>query len=380
MTNLKNHLKNLFSPIKPISPKMIHFISPQDDPRNYRLHLRIETDGSGILIVNGSTILHLNQTATEYANYLVLNIPIEKASREMASRYQVDPSVAKEDYQLLIDRIQSLINTPDLDPVTFLDFDRHHPFTGPISAPYRLDCAITYKIPENSNPDITPHNRAQNELTTAEWFSVLDKAWSAAIPHIVFTGGEPTLRGDLPELIGHAETNGQITGLLTDGHRLTDKEYLHTLLATGLDHLMIIVHPELESDIQAIQNCLEEDIFLCIHLTLTPENREALENFIKTLVEQGVKAVSLSSNSPDLKDDLLDLRKLVADLNVELVWNLPVPYSSLHPVWMELASPPPEVAGRAWIYVEPDGDVLAAQGSDKKMGNFLRDSWDTIWK
>jgi hypothetical protein len=36
----------------------------------------------------------------------------------------------------------NLIGTPDLDPVTFLDFDRHEPFTGKIS-PYRIDCAVT---------------------------------------------------------------------------------------------------------------------------------------------------------------------------------------------------------------------------------------------
>ena len=42
----------------------------------------------------------------------------------------------------------------------------------------------------------------------------MDKAWAAGIPHITFTGGEPTLRDDLPALIAHAEKIGQVTGLL----------------------------------------------------------------------------------------------------------------------------------------------------------------------
>jgi len=58
------------------------------------------------------------------------------------------------------------------------------------------------------------------ELNTSEWITILDKSWNAGIPHIIFTGGEPTLREDLPELIMHAEALGQVSGLLTDGLRL----------------------------------------------------------------------------------------------------------------------------------------------------------------
>ena len=47
---------------------------------------------------------------------------------------------------------------------------------------------------------------------------------------MVFTGGEPTLRDDLPELIAHAESNGQVSGLLSDGLRFADPAYLDSLL------------------------------------------------------------------------------------------------------------------------------------------------------
>ena len=40
----------------------------------------------------------------------------------------------------------------------------------------------------------------------------------------------------------------------------------------------------------------------------------------------------------------------------------------------------PKVAGRAWLYVEPDGDVLPTQGVNRLLGNFLRDPWEKIWK
>jgi MoaA/NifB/PqqE/SkfB family radical SAM enzyme len=41
----------------------------------------------------------------------------------------------------------------------------------------------------------------------------------------------------------------------------------------------------------------------------------------------------------------------------------------------------PEGAGKAWLYVEPDGDVLPSQGnSEKILGNLLRDEWTKIMR
>ena len=41
---------------------------------------------------------------------------------------------------------------------------------------------------------------------------------------------------------------------------------------------------------------------------------------------------------------------------------------------------PPEQVVRQHLYVEPDGDVLPAQGYNVVLGNLLRDSWETIWE
>ena len=36
-------------------------------------------------------------------------------------------------------------------------------------------------------------------------------------------------------------------------------------------------------------------------------------------------------------------------------------------------------AGKAWLYVEPDGDVLPGQGINRPLGNLLEEDWDAIW-
>jgi hypothetical protein len=79
MSSLIAPLRRMFTPAQPIQAGIYHYQSPPDDPRNYRLHLRVEDDGTGILIVNASTVLHLNQTATEYAYYFVQNLPLTKS-------------------------------------------------------------------------------------------------------------------------------------------------------------------------------------------------------------------------------------------------------------------------------------------------------------
>jgi organic radical activating enzyme len=329
-------------------------------------------------VINGSTILHLNQSAAEYAYYLVQNLPPESVGTLMSRRYTIDRNQAASDYLSVTERIQTLVTTPDLDPITFLDFDRARPYNGPISIPYRMDCAVTYAIAEGTTSGVTPTERVVKELTTEEWVTIIDKAWKVGIPHIVFTGGEPMLRADLLELIARAESNGQITGILTDGSHLIESEYLQQLLQTGLDHILLVFDPDRAESWDNLTKLLKEDIFVAVHLTLNENNSTDLRTAIHSLSEKGVKAISLSSTSQELKSDLLALRQLLADLQIELVWNLPVPYSTMNPVRMEVKYSPPEGAGKAWIYVEPDGDILKAQGNTQVIGNWLTDTWDTI--
>ncbi len=380
MSNLTKSIRRIFSPIEPIPPGIYHFQAPPDDPRNYRLHLRVEKNGSGILIVNASTVLHLNQTAAEYAYYFVKNLSAAEVASKMEWRYGVPPEQARQDYHQLTERILTLVEIPDLDPVTYLDFDRQEPYSGDITVPYRLDCALTYRLPETTPPEAAPTKRVSRELTTEEWIRVMDKAWEIGIPHIIFTGGEPTLRPDLLQLITHAEKNGQVSGLLTDGVKLADKEYLDQLLQTGLDHLMILLHPGSELIWSVIELVLAEDIYIAVHVTITDENKSEIPDCLMRLSRLAVPAVSLSASSTELGEDLRHARNLTAELDMSLVWDLPVPYSVHNPIALEVVEQDlPEGAGRAWLYIEPDGDVLPAQGYNQVLGNVLKNTWEEIW-
>ena len=375
-----NRLADQFKKVQPLSEGLYHMQAPADQ-KPLRIHLRVLKDGAGLLILNASTVLHLNPTAAEYAYHFIKGAAPEDAAKEIASRYRITRVQALEDYNEFADRIQTLIETPDLDPVSFLDFERVAPHSADLTAPLRLDCALTYRVPSGTQPDVAPAKRVTRELTTDEWRAILDKAWQAGIPHVTFTGGEPTLRDDLPDLIAHAEKLGQVCGLLTDGAALSNKKYLDILLQTGLDHILLVLHPEDADAWKAINLILPADIFLTVHLTVNKATAKDGEKTVEKLAKAGVRNLSLSTPDKKFLGDMLAIQNKANAHNFTMRWDLPVPYSESNPAAVETEDDKvPAGAGRAWLYVEPDGDVLPAQGeADKVMGNFLNDAWEKIY-
>ena len=368
------------TPHQPV-PAGTYTYQPAKGEPPYRLHLRLLKDGAGILIVNAATVLHLNPTAAEFAYHMMKGTPAGEAAVQVAKRYRISQAEALKDYTDFHERIQILIHTPDLDPTTFLDFERVAPHSQELTAPLRLDCALTYRLPAGADTSLAPTKRVDRELFTAEWQSILDKAWAVGIPHITFTGGEPTLRDDLPALIAHAEKLGQVTGLLSDGLKLADKDYLHTLLQTGLDHLLFLLDPENPASWKALETIMAEDLYTTVHLTVTPGNVMKAGELLEKLARLEVRSISLGASEASLHAALHTLHDRVSSLGMTLRWDLPVPYSAENPVAHEtIEDEVPSGAGKAWLYVEPDGDVLPTQGeADKILGNMLRDAWEKIY-
>ena len=385
MNKLIESVSSLFKPTKLLPAGLYHYQSPPDAALQYRLHLRVAEDGSGLLIINASTILHLNQTATELAYHLIQGTSLENTAQTIASRYKISRDTVKKDYYQFREKIHTLIETPDLDPVSVLDISRQDPYSGALTIPYRLDCALTYRLPENSSPDLAPTKRVDRELSTEEWFTIIARAWNLGIPQLIFTGGEPTLRDDLIPILQKAEENGQVTGLLTDGYRLVDGEYRKSLLESGLDHLLFALAPTEKESWFGLQAILNEDLFTTVHITINKKILPILPQTIDQCRQYGANGISLSTADPKdpiLAEALTHARSMVAEADLPLKWDLPVPYSEHNPVSLELEVDQKVFpgAGRAWFYVEPDGDVLPGQGINKVLGNMLSSDWRQIWE
>ncbi|MGV8025018.1 MAG: radical SAM/SPASM domain-containing protein [Anaerolineaceae bacterium] len=382
-TKIKDNIEKLLEPVKSVPVGSYQFQGKISGQLPYRLNLRVESNGTGILILNASTVLHLNRSATEYAYYMIQQTPIEQAAQEVSEKYAISADEMKHDFADFCAQLDTIIHTPDLDPVTYLDLERVEPYSRKLSAPYRLDCALTYQVSENASPDSAPTYRVKRELTTQEWCTILEKVQQVGIPQVVFTGGEPTLRSDLPALISKCEELGIVSGLLTDGLRFIEKSYMKTILNSGLDHIMLLGAPAEDRFWKSLKNLMDDDIAVTVHLTLTSENLEELLQSLPKLAAAGLHSLSLSASEPAMDKKLRKLQDQAISQGLSLIWDLPVPYSQFNPITAELKSGGKRMAkgaGNAWLYVEPDGDVLPAQGINRVMGNLLTDPWSSIWK
>jgi hypothetical protein len=156
--------------------------------------------------------------------------------------------------------------------------------------------------------------------------------------------------------------------------------YLNDLLQSGLDHVLFVLQPSRPESWAALQTILPQDVFVTVHITVTNENAGEALPFLERLASIGCRSLSLSFTDPSIPATIL--ANSAASLGLSLKFDLPVPYSADNPVAREIAQDTSaDGAGTAWLYVEPDGDVLPAQGmSDKLLGNLLRDPWDKIYR
>jgi pyrroloquinoline quinone biosynthesis protein E len=87
-----------------------------------------------------------------------------------------------------------------------------------------------------SNP--VEMERAGNELTTEEWKKVLTELAEIGVLQVHFSGGEPTVRKDIVELVQFANDLGLYTNLITSAVLFT-RDKLVALADAGLAHIQI---------------------------------------------------------------------------------------------------------------------------------------------
>ena len=416
-------LKRLFNQ-KPVIKDSASFRDPQSGVYHYRrennaeksrIHLRLDPDGHGTLIVNANRILHLNPTAALMAFFTLEGTSEKDSIRLIRQKYHVNSAQARADLGTVRGQIEELVRPDGACPIHELGLETVMPFSARPSAPYRLDLALTYRCNNDcahcynvEHPSLTAARSfdGAGELTTANWKRMLDKAWDLGIPHIIFTGGEPTLRDDLPELVAHAEKNGQITGLNTNARRLSDPGYVEKLVAAGLDHVQITVESHdadvhdrmvgargaFPQTIKGLKNALASPLYVMTNTTMLRTNADTIPVTLDFLADTGVSTVGLNAlihsgrgsvvGTGLAESELAPLLKIARQKTEKrgqrLIWYTPTQYCGFDPLALDLG-----VKGcTAALYnmcVEPDGGVLPCQSYYQQLGNLLQDDWDSIW-
>ena len=246
----------------------------------------------------------------------------------------------------------------------------------------------------------------EKELSTDDWKKILDKCRAVGIPQVTFTGGEPTMREDLFELISYARWF--ISRLNTNGIRLTT-DYCKKLRQAELDSVQITfysadpeVHNRLvgaaryEETFAGIKNALAQGLSVSINTPLCTLNKDYVKT-LELLHELGVIYVTCSglittgsaaqapSEALQLESGELEqiLRQAVAychENGMEIAFTSPGWLDEQ--VFEELNIPSPSCgACLSNMAITPGGNVVPCQSwlSDKPLGNMLTDDWNDIW-
>lgn len=392
----------------PFPPKPgIYKFDRQENGGKSRIHLRLEEDFSGVLVVNAAKMIHLNPTAGLMAWQFLSGINFKDVPKQITSLFITNRKQATLDYQDTVSKIEQLISDDaNACPVCDLGLESMVPFSAKLSAPYRMDLALTYRCNNNCSHCYNARERNYPELDTQNWKQIIDKLWEIGIPHLVFTGGEPTMRADLPELVRYAELKGFVTGLNTNGRKLANQDFLQDLIDAGLDHVQITLeshtektHNEMvlakgawQETVKGIKNVVNSKLYFMTNTTLLKNNHEDLPNFLAFTHKLGIPTVGLNALIYSGKGNMVDtglpetelpaLLQLAIDHTNQsgqrLIWYTPTQYCHFDPMQLDLG-----IKGCTAAYynmcIEPDGQVIPCQSYYEKLGSLMEEPWHEIW-
>lgn len=347
-----------------------------------RYHLRVESDGSGILLANASQALRLSETGVLITRALLEGASPGRISRDVAARFSgVDRSRASRDVAEVAAAIERLARPSARAALTSLD-----------------------------DPDATVHRRALLAPLAAELVSpslgrgeeALRRLWDIGIPQVRFVLPVSASPGHLPRLIELAEDLGMITGVRARASDLPSDATLRDMALAGLDHLDLLwagVDPELHADLfgardlerakSLIAQSHELELFVVAVVPLLGEILDELEELGEALRVQRIGAVVAYAIADEAGEGrvlaAVELPQVATTLEEEaehfgenLVWAAPEERDGAISL-VDQVRAGPRAAGEACIRIESDGRVIAPTGPRQAAGNLFTDPWEKIW-
>jgi radical SAM protein with 4Fe4S-binding SPASM domain len=378
-----------------------------------RLHLR--RGDPNMLWVNGQNLLLVNNTAADFIEAFI----------EVMSDYRdkVDNDRFKDNIVLIMQKrypkVPAALLVKDFDtiygsllelakgncPVSEINLETKETRPELWTAPPRMDLALTYRCNNNCYFCYTGGPRKVKELKTEEWKKVLDKLWNSGIPQVVFTGGEPTLRPDLVELVNYAQEF--VTGLVTNGRQLA--RLASDLKRVSLDYVQVSLEaptPEVHDKMtgvsgawqqtgNGIKAALNSGLEVITNTTLTKDNLAVFPDLIKVGSTLGLKIMACNTiicsgrgtvarketeiTAGELKATLAKALEVAANVGIRLEWYSPTCYKIFNPLEFGFGAKSCSAA-QYNMTIEPDGSVIPCQSWLKeKVGNILKDPWPEIW-
>lgn len=414
--------------------EVLHTTLNPEGPGVVRIHLippeKVgEEPGASIAIINGQDIIPVNTSWTILLAEFIKEVN-QYSGREISEKEtetilkntcknvrKVFPLLSK---KLLRDDIYTIMKTftqiaygEEVDEsIEYISIGDYAPY---MKAPHRMDLLVSAMTKDGSwhcNQKCVHCYAAgqtlaeEKELDTAEWKRIIDKCREAGIPQITFTGGEPTMREDLTELIDYSKWF--VTRLNTNGIKLT-KDYCRELKKASLDSMQITfyscdeeIHNKLvganqyQNTVQGIENAIAEGLNISINTPLCTLNKDYVKT-LEFLKEKGVRYVTCSGlittgNATAAESVSLQL----SGEQIQEILKEAVGYCHRNGMEISFTSPGwiPEEFFKEYglmtpncgaclsnMAITPSGNVVPCQSdlSGEPLGNMLADSWESIW-
>ena len=286
-----------------------------------------------------------------------------------------------------------------------------------MTAPHRMDLMVSAMTDENGQWKCNQKCRfcyaagqtmsASAEMTTAQWREALDRLRAAGVPMVTFTGGEPTLREDLPELVDYAKWF--VTRLNTNGAALTP-ELVGKLREASLDSVQITlysdredIHNELTGSrhfadtVRGIENAVAGGLDVSVNTPLCRRNSDYLST-LRFIRSKGVRFVTVSGlictgnaaanhETDDLSGEALfeivrEAKAFCDENGMEMDFTSPglIETEKLESLGLHV---PMCGAALSNMAIAPDGTVIPCQSwlnGSASLGNVLTDPFAKIWE
>jgi radical SAM protein with 4Fe4S-binding SPASM domain len=310
--------------------------------------------------------------------------------------------------RLLREGIDDTYESPAVTKIPFtMEFSRL-PVLSEVAVTYRCNAACTFCY-AGCNCTVNPVG-SSDEMTLDEIRRVLGKiVGEAKVPSVSFTGGEATLRPDLPDMIRHARGLGMRVNLITNGIRASSAAYVRTLAEAGLHSAQVsvegttaAVHEAITrirgsfaKATQAVRNFRDAGLTVHTNTTLTRANLEDAADvpaFVRRCL--GLKAFSMNlvipTGSAPLHDGLQvryrelgprleEIQRRSRGLGVDFHWYSPTPMCIFNPITHGLGNKGCSACD-GLLSVGADGKVLPCASYDEPVGDLLGESFEEVWR
>ena len=367
-------------------------------------------DEDGVLIIKPNRVHNLNPMASTMLSRIYGEYSDDPYSvvSQVADEYDIPEEMVASDLKKLLDTLLELLKNPfgmanGVKMTPFGSHNRDLPVLSEIALTYGCNnkCVFCYaSSPERVN-DIY-------QMTTDEVKTILSTIRNdAKVPTVSFTGGEPTLRKDLPELIAYAKSIDMRVNLISNGVLLSGSELAESLVNAGLDSAQISlessipgVHDKVvgvngafKKTVTGFRNLKELGIHCHVNTTICKDNIDTITQLPRFahdelgLEYQSMNMVIRTGHTYDHPDEigyteiaeiLPHLHRSAIDAGIKLVWYSPIPFCIFNTI-AEGIGGTSCAACDGLLSVAPNGDVLPCSSFSDGIGNLLKDSFDDIW-